>query len=155
MYCPKCGWKNPDDATKCANCFAELKPGQPQPTQQMPSQPQPPQQPYAQQPPEQPYSKQPYAQQPYQPQYQQGWAQPVPDYLVWSILVTISCCMPFGVVAIVKSAAANSRKAAGDYYGALQEANAAKTWLMWGFGIGLAADVIWVLVLIIASVGGP
>lgn len=75
----------------------------------------------------------------------------VPDYLVWSILVTVFCCVPLGIVAIVKSASANSKKAAGDYYGALQEANAAKTWLWWGFGVGLAAIVIGIVVQIIVG----
>lgn len=134
MNCPKCGWSNPDDAAKCANCFAELTPGQPQPTQQMPQQPQQ----------QQPYGQQPYAQQP---------AQNVPDHLVWSILVTLFCCVPFGIVAIVKAAAANSKKSVGDYYGAMQDANAAKTWLWWGFGIGLAANILVSAFWLIAAIG--
>lgn len=135
MYCPKCGWNNPDDATKCANCSAELTAGQPQQTQQMPPQ-QAPQQPYGQ--PQQPYGAQP--------------AQSVPDYMVWSIVTTVIsalCCivgLAFGIVAIVKSSQANSKKAAGDYYGALQDANAVKTWLYWAIGldiVGLIGGVLY------------
>jgi len=143
MNCPKCGWDNPDDAAKCANCFAELTPGQPQPTQQMPQQP--PQQPYGQ-------------------QYQPGPAIDVPDYMVWSIIITIlsllCCCflpvsVAFGVVAIVKSSTANNKKSLGDYYGALQDANAAKTWLWWAAGIDIAGLIAWIALFILGvTMGG-
>ena len=126
MQCPKCGWRNPDSAAKCNNCFADLAPApqqQPQPTQQMPQPPQ--QQPYAQ-PPQAPYAQQPYAHQPYgQQPYAPGSVQNVPEYLVWSILATLFCCMIPGIVAILKSASANSKRAAGDIYGAMQEARRA------------------------------
>jgi len=148
MYCPKCGWNNADDATKCANCFAELTPGQPQPTQQMPPQ-QPPQQ--------------PYAQQPYAPQYQPGVVYSVPDYLAWAIVVTVlslvcyclfALPLAFGIVAIVKSAEANNKKSIGDYLGALQAANAAKTWVYWAGGLEIAGAVGWVIVIIVAIASG-
>lgn len=132
MYCPKCGWNNADDAAKCSNCFTELAPtSQPQPTQQ-----QAPQQPYAQQ----PYGEQPYGARP---------VQAVPDYLVWSILVTLFCCLIPGIVAIVKSASANGKRNAGDYIGALQDANAAKTWMWWSFGLGLAGSIMYIIFVII------
>ena len=35
------------------------------------------------------------------------------NYLVWSILVTIFCCIPFGIVAIVKSSQVNGLWAQG------------------------------------------
>lgn len=131
MQCPKCGWQNPDDATKCSNCFAELTAqGQPQLTQQAP---------------QQPYGQQPYG---------GGPAQNVPDYLVWSILATLFCCIPLGIVAIVKAAGANSKKAAGDYYGAMQDANAAKTWLWWSFGLGLAGYLIYIAIVVLTFAMG-
>lgn len=136
MYCPKCGWNNSDDATKCANCAAEMTGAQPQP-QQQPMQQMPPQ---------------PYG----QPPQQYGAPQPVqnvPDYLLWSILVTIFCCLPFGIVAIVKAAAANGKKNVGDYYGAMQDAAAAKTWVWWSFGVGLALDLLVFVGQIIAMMG--
>lgn len=50
LYCTKCGWRNPDEATKCSSCSADLQgpspAAPPQPTQ------------YAQQPGYQPQSKQ-------------------------------------------------------------------------------------------------
>ena len=34
---------------------------------------------------------------------------PPDNKLVWSILVTLFCCLPFGIVAIIKSAEVNSK----------------------------------------------
>ena len=39
----------------------------------------------------------------------------IPNYLVQAILVTIFCCLPFGIVAIVFAAQVNSALAAGNY----------------------------------------
>lgn len=165
MYCPRCGWQNDDAADKCANCFTDLRahqtPQQPQPiqqTQQMPSQPpytqtqqMPGQPPYAQ--PQQPYGQPVYTQPPPHQQYmgpQAGQvyvnyqaAQIIPDHLVWSIIVTVltfcTCfgilAMPFGILAIAKSAQCSSKKSQGDYYGALSDSNTAKMWIWITVGI--------------------
>jgi hypothetical protein len=42
------------------------------------------------------------------------------NYLIESILVTIFCCMPFGIVGIVFAAQVNAKFDAGDYEGALK-----------------------------------
>jgi len=57
-------------------------------------------------------------------------AAPVPNYLVHSILVTICCCLPFGVVALVYSAQVNSKLAAGDIAGAEASSRSARTWVI-------------------------
>jgi hypothetical protein len=74
----------------------------------------------------------------------------VPTYLVQSILVTLFCCMPFGVVAIVFAAQVNGKLAAGDYQGAVSDSNSAKTWSTVAFLCGLAGVVLW---LIMAGLG--
>jgi len=65
----------------------------------------------------------------------------VPNYLVYSILVTLFCCVPFGIAAIVMSVQANSKKAAGDYVGARRAASSAKSWCIAAFVCGLIAAV--------------
>jgi hypothetical protein len=80
-----------------------------------------------------------------------GAAAPVkiPNYLVQSVLVTLCCCLPLGVVAIVNSAQVDSRLAAGDIAGAQRASKNAKmfAWLavlgafLGGFGYG----VLWFL----------
>ncbi len=68
----------------------------------------------------------------------------VPNYLVQAILVTIFCCLPFGIVSIVFAAQVNGKVAAGDYAGAIATSNKAKTWAWVSFGVGLAGLLIWV-----------
>ena len=61
----------------------------------------------------------------------------IPNYLISSILVTLCCCMPFGIVALVFSAQVNSKLAAGDVAGAQAASNSAKTWNLVAFLAGL------------------
>jgi hypothetical protein len=73
----------------------------------------------------------------------------VPNYLAQSIAVTLCCCPPFGVVALVFSAQVNSKLAAGDVAGAQASSRRAKTWvivtLVAGIvtGAGVAALSLW------------
>lgn len=54
---------------------------------------------------------------------------PCPDnYLVWSILTTIFCCLPFGVVAIVKSSKVENLWKQGFYQEAIKMSQEAKRW---------------------------
>jgi hypothetical protein len=69
----------------------------------------------------------------------------VPNYLVQSILVTLCCCLPLGVVAIIFAAQVNSKQAAGDYAGALDASQKAKMWCWIAFGCGLVATLIWMV----------
>ncbi len=70
----------------------------------------------------------------------------VPNYLVQSILVTICCCLPLGIVAIVYAAQVNSKLAAGDLVGAQTSSANAKLWCWIAFGIGIAVQLIYVIV---------
>lgn len=60
----------------------------------------------------------------------------VPNYLVHSIIATLCCCMPFGIVALVYSAQVNSKLAAGDVAGAQAASASAKTWVIVSFVAG-------------------
>jgi len=66
----------------------------------------------------------------------------VPNYLVQAILVTLFCCMPFGIVAIVFAAQVNTKLQIGDYAGALNASKNAKTWSWVAFGCGLAVYLV-------------
>jgi hypothetical protein len=63
------------------------------------------------------------------------------NYLVPSILVTLCCCMPFGIVAIVFAAQVNTKLAAGDFAGAEASAKNAKLWCWIGFGCGILVAI--------------
>jgi Interferon-induced transmembrane protein/zinc-ribbon domain len=62
----------------------------------------------------------------------------VPNYLVQSILVTLCCCLPFGVVALVYSSQVNTKLAAGDVAGAQASSKNAKKWAI----IALIAGIL-------------
>ena len=85
----------------------------------------------------------------------QGQRPPKPDnYLVWAILVTLFCCLPFGIVSIVYAAKVDNLYAMGDYVNAQQAAKNAKTWALWGAitaAIGIALYVLFVLIVAAAA----
>lgn len=78
--------------------------------------------------------------------------QPPKTWLVESILVTLFCCLPFGVVGIINAARVESRFYAGDIDGAIIASNEAKKWTKIGFWLGIAAVVIY-FVLTLFTVG--
>jgi hypothetical protein len=53
---------------------------------------------------------------------------PPDNHLVPAILTTLFCCLPFGIVSIVKSSQVNSKWQVGDYQGAMLASEEAKTW---------------------------
>jgi t-SNARE complex subunit (syntaxin) len=57
--------------------------------------------------------------------------------------------MPFGVVAIVFAAQVDGKYAAGDYHGAVDSANKAKTWCWVSFGIGLVGWIAYAILQVV------
>lgn len=116
-FCPKCGAQVADGATFCPNCGYKLSEAQPVST---PSQPQP----------TTPNSK------------------PCPDnYLVYAILTTLFCCLPFGIAGIVKAAQVSTKYQAGDYEGAVQASAEAKKWSQ----IALICGIVWFVIYFLIS----
>jgi len=74
------------------------------------------------------------------------------NYLVESILVTIFCCLPFGIAGIVFASQVNSKYAAGDFDGALQASKDAKKWMKWGLISGVI--IIALYLIFIFAIGG-
>lgn len=77
---------------------------------------------------------------------------PPDNKLVWSILVTIFCCLPFGIVAIIKSAEVNSKWASGDYAGSQQSAADASKWIKWAVIVGVIVNVVVIGFYVLAGV---
>ena len=63
--------------------------------------------------------------------------------LILAIVVTVLCCLPFGVVGIVYAAQVNGKAQVGDIAGAQDYARKAKLWSLWGLGIGLGVCVLY------------
>ncbi|MEX1383511.1 CD225/dispanin family protein [Lutibacter sp.] len=80
------------------------------------------------------------------------------NYLVESILVTIFCCLPFGIAGIVFASQVNSKYASGDYEGAKKASEDAKKWMNWGLIAGIIVVVLYLVFLFalggLAMLGG-
>ena len=77
------------------------------------------------------------------PAYGMGGAPPnVPNYLWQSIVVTICCCPPVGIPAIVFAAQVNSKLAAGDIAGAMDASRKARMWCWISLAVGLVGGII-------------
>jgi hypothetical protein len=68
---------------------------------------------------------------------------PPKSWLVESILVTIFCCLPFGIVGIIYAAGVESKFNAGDYEGSLKASRDAGMWTKLSFWIGLGIIVLY------------
>lgn len=118
-FCTNCGKAIPDNCSFCTNCGAPQASSQPQYQVNINSQPN-------------------------QPQYMG----PKPNnYMVWSILATIFCCLPLGIWSIVCSSKVNSLYQQGDYSGAVDASNKAKKWVIISAIIGLIVNIAYVAIM--------
>jgi hypothetical protein len=74
---------------------------------------------------------------------------PISNYLVPAILVTVLCCVPFGIPAIVFAAKVDGLVSRGDIAGALEASKKAKTWTWVSFGCGFGVALLYVLLMVI------
>lgn len=77
---------------------------------------------------------------------------PPKTWLVESILVTLFCCMPFGIMGIVKASNVESAYNSGRIELALQYSNQAKKWVLWGFFTMLGIIALYILAVIVIAV---
>ncbi|WP_052446899.1 CD225/dispanin family protein [Candidatus Soleaferrea massiliensis] len=142
--CNKCGSQVEDGSTFCPNCGsqmmdnAQFQNGPDLSKQQTPPPPPPPQ-----------YNNQynPNAQ--YNAYNQQQPAQPpvsMTGMLVWAILNTLFCCLPFGIVAIVMSAKINS---AMSYEEARMAYDSAKKWNLVATIVGAAVVILYFILVFV------
>jgi len=76
----------------------------------------------------------------------------IPNYLAQAILVTLLCCLPLGIPAIVFAAQVNGKVAAGDVTGALDSSKKAKLFCWLSFGLGLAGGIIYIVIVALGAV---
>ena len=100
MHCSTCGARNDDEARFCVDCGQKLEEQEAM---------------YGGGPASAPYG------------VPGGYPQHIPNYLVQAILVTIFCCLPLGIVAIIFAAQVNGKVAAGDIAGAQSSSRTART----------------------------
>ncbi|MBE7178601.1 MAG: CD225/dispanin family protein [Mucilaginibacter polytrichastri] len=76
------------------------------------------------------------------------------NWLVESILVTLFCCLPFGIAGIVFASQVNSKYDAGDFAGAERASKDAGKWTKIGFFIGIAGIIIYAVLAVLGVAGG-
>jgi hypothetical protein len=64
------------------------------------------------------------------------------------------CCLPLGIVAIIKSTKVKELWAQGDHAGAQKAADDAKKFAIWGAGIGVLFIVLYVIFVVVIGVAG-
>ena len=74
--------------------------------------------------------------------------------LVPAILVTLFCCLPFGIASIIFASQVDGKYAAGDYAGAEESAAKSKKWMWWALGVGLVGTLLYVGVVLIGAFTG-
>lgn len=100
------------------------------------------QNPYGNVPPQSP-QQQTYGQQPY------NGSVPLPrpeTNLVWAILCTVLCCLPFGIVSIIYATKVDSCYMTGRYDEAVKNSKEARKWAIIG---AITSAVLWVLYILV------
>ncbi|MGH3968721.1 MAG: CD225/dispanin family protein [Mycobacterium sp.] len=82
----------------------------------------------------------------YPPQRPSGYGAQPDNNLVWAILTTVFCCVPLGIVSIVKSTQVSGLWGQGRFAEAQQSADDAKKWAIWAAIIGAIFHLIWIIV---------
>jgi hypothetical protein len=74
----------------------------------------------------------------------------VPNNLVWGILTTLFCCLPFGIVSIVYAARVDGKRAAGDIEGARNDARLAANWAIVS---AVSFPIVFMMLLALGALG--
>lgn len=78
---------------------------------------------------------------------------PPKTWLVESILVTVLCCLPFGIAGIINASKVESRFHTGDVEGAERASREAGKWTKIGFFVSIAIWVIYIILMIVGVAG--
>ena len=76
-----------------------------------------------------------------------------PNYLVMSIL-SLLCCWPIGIPAVVFAAQVNSKWAQGDLVGARDASSKAKRFATVALALGIAVTLVYLALLLTGALGG-
>lgn len=76
------------------------------------------------------------------------------SWLVESILVTLFCCLPFGIVGIIYSTQISSNYNCGNYIAAEEASKNAGKWTKIGFWVGLTAWLLYIIFWVIIGIIG-
>lgn len=73
------------------------------------------------------------------------------NYLVWSIITTILCCLIGGIIAIVYSTKVDGKYYAGDFAGAEADSRASRGWNIGSMIVGGLFNLIYIGALVVGA----
>jgi len=76
------------------------------------------------------------------------------NWLVESILVTILCCLPFGIVGIINATKVDTLWTSGQYDAAIKASKDAAKWVKLGAISGLVLLVLYILLMVFGVLAG-
>ncbi|KAJ8029901.1 Proline-rich transmembrane protein 1 [Holothuria leucospilota] len=74
---------------------------------------------------------------------------PAKDYLVFAIFVTMCCCWPLGIVAIIKALNVRKLNGRGDYSLAQQASQKAKKWSIGSLICGIVLQLFFIVFVVV------
>lgn len=86
-----------------------------------------------------------------QPAMPQATSYPPDNYLVWAILTTVLCCLPFGIVSIVKSSQVNTLWWQGRHGEAYAASESAKNWAIASAATSVGVMAVWLLIMVVGA----
>jgi hypothetical protein len=89
-----------------------------------------------------------------QPPRQDNFPKIPRTWLVESILVTLFCCLPFGIAGIVFASRVESKHQAGDYVGAEKASREAGQWTKIGFWLAIIFYFGWIILALAGVTAG-
>jgi|SRR5687768_6188709 hypothetical protein len=72
----------------------------------------------------------------------------VPNYLIPAIL-SLFCCWPLSIVAIIFAAQVNGKVASGDIQGAMEASKKAKLFSFIAIGLGLVLGILYIVIFVV------
>ena len=75
------------------------------------------------------------------------------NHLVMAVLVTVFCCLPFGVVALIYSSKVDDLWYRGLYEEAWENSSKAERWITISFFTPIIATVLYILFFVVLGVG--
>lgn len=86
-------------------------------------------------------------------------APPPNNHMVFAIITTVLCCLPLGIVSLVKASEVNAKWAGGQFAAARESAESARKFAMWGMIVGgvviLLAVILYVVLIVVAVNSDP
>lgn len=87
----------------------------------------------------------------YVPQSQPSYVPQPNSHLGLAIFTTLCCCLPLGIVAILKSNKVGDLYAMKQYDAAIAASNDAKKWCIYGIVSWFVIDIIWIIIALVTG----